>query len=175
MAAYPVDVVYRKGEGHPGDYDSRHAITCDLEKCQVCQFASELAGPTALESMFSDQTMRQVNNVSVEDVLAGNVPVPFSQSIGWKTIQSENPTMKKLRLHMEGGTIPKRWVRGQTELKRLYDLFTKSKISISKEDILVHQEHDNLGNLSETIVVPSQIMKGLILALYNKFRKWGNS
>jgi hypothetical protein len=52
----------------------------------------------------------------------------------------------------------------------LYDLFTKSKISISKEDILVHQEHDNLGNLSETIVVPSQIMKGLILALHNKFK-----
>ena len=169
LAAYPVDVVYRKGDGHPGDYDSRHTVACDLEKCQVCQFAFELAGPTAMESMFSDETMTQVNKVDVEDVLAGNVPVPFSQASGWKNIQHENPTLRKLRLHMEGGTIPKRRVRGQTELKRLYDLFTKSKISISREDILVHQEHDNLGNVTETILVPSQIMKGLVLALHNKF------
>lgn len=170
LAAYPVDVVYRKGVDHPGDFDSRHPIACEFKNCQVCEFAFELAGPTALESIFSEDTMTQINNVSCEDILSGQVPVPFSQAVGWKNIQQENPTFRKLKFHMEGGTIPKRRVRGQTELKRLYDLFTKNKVSISRDGVLVHQDHDNLGNISETILVPSQIMKGLVLALHNKFK-----
>ena len=120
--------------------------------------------------MFKDDTMTQINNVGAEAILSGQVPVPFSQAIGWENIQEENPTLRKLKFHMEGGTIPKRRVRGQTELKRLYDLFTKSKISISREGLLVHQDIDNLGNKTETILVPSQIMKRLVLALHNKFK-----
>ena len=170
LAAFPVDVVYRKGADHPGDFDSRHPITCESKNCQVCEFAFDLAGPTALESIFSENTMTQVNSATCEDILSGQVPVPFSQSVGWKNIQQENPTLRKLKFHMEGGTIPKRRVRGQTELKRLYDLFTKNKISLSREGVLVHQDHDCLGNVSETILVPSQIMRGLVLALHNKFK-----
>ena len=170
LAAFPVDVVYRKGDGHPGDYDSRHTIACDEKKCQVCEFAFDLAGPTSLESMFKDDTMTQINNVTADDIISGRVSVPFSQANGWKNIQEENPTLRKLKFHMEGGTIPKRRVRGQTELKRLYDLFTKNKISVSREGVLVHQEFDHLGNNTETILVPSQIMKGLVLALHNKFK-----
>ena len=169
LAAYPVDVVYRKGDGHPGDYDSRHTLACDVSRCQVCEFAFDLAGPTSVESMFKEDTMTQINNVTSDDIISGRVSVPFSQVNGWKNIQEENPTLRKLKFHMEGGTIPKRRVRGQTELKRLYDLFTKNKISISREGVLVHQEVDYLGNSTETVLVPSQIMKGLVLALHNKF------
>ena len=167
LAAYPVDVVYRKGLGHPGDYDSRHAMLCDTERCQVCQFAFDLTGPTALEAMFSSQNV--VGHVSIEDVMSGNYPLPFTQSIGWKGIQSEHPTTRKLKMHMEGGTIPQRRVKGQTELKRLYDLFTKSKISVSKDGVLVHKDYDTYGNVSESILVPSQVMKGLLFALHKKF------
>ena len=32
LAAFPVDVVYRKGAGHPGDYDSRNPVVrCDSD------------------------------------------------------------------------------------------------------------------------------------------------
>ena len=170
LAAFPVDVVYRKGADHPGDFDSRHPIACESKNCQVCEFAFDLAGPTAMESIFSENTMTQVNSVTCEEILSGQIPVPFSQSVGWRNIQQENPTLRKLKFHMEGGTIPKRRVRGQTELKRLYDLFTKNKISLSRENVLVHRDHDSLGNVTETILVPSQIIRGLVLALHNKFR-----
>ena len=87
LAAFPVDVVYRKGDGHPGDYDSRHTIACDEKKCQVCEFAFDLAGPTSLESMFKDDTMTQINNVTADDIISGRVSVPFTTSlseiIGW--------------------------------------------------------------------------------------------
>ena len=168
LAAYPVDIVYRKGAGHPGDYDSRHAISCGSERCQICQFAFELAGPTALEQVFASNDGNLINSITAEDIIEGKYSLPFTQSSGWKTIQNEHPTTRKLRMHMEGGTIPQRRTKNQTELKRLYDLFTKSRISVSKDNILVHQDNDSFGNISETILVPSQIMKGLVFALHNK-------
>ena len=113
LAAYLADVVYRKGVDHLGDFDSCHSIACKFKNCPVCEFAFELAGPTALESICSEDTMTQINNVTCDDILSGQVPVPFSQAVGWKNIQQENPTFRKLKFHMEGGTIPKRRVRGQ--------------------------------------------------------------
>ena len=119
LAAYPVDIVYRKGAGHPGDYDSRHAISCGSERCQICQFAFELAGPTALEQVFASNNGNLINSITAEDIIEGKYSLPFTQSSGWNTIQNEHPTTRKLRMHMEGGTIPQRRTKNQTELKRL--------------------------------------------------------
>ena len=95
LAAYPVDIVYRKGAGHPGDYDSRHAIRCGSERCQKCQFAFELAGPTALEQVFASNDGNLINSITAEDIIEGKYSLPFTQSSGWKTIQNEHPTTRK--------------------------------------------------------------------------------
>ena len=58
-------------------------------------------------------------NISINDVLTGPAVIPFTQRPGWLDIQAENNILKKLRMHMKGGTIPARNIKGEKELKFL--------------------------------------------------------
>jgi hypothetical protein len=135
-------------------------------KCQVCCFAFDLAGPTAHELVHpANVTLPDaaVLNISINDVLNGPAVIPFTQRPGWLDIQAENATLKKLRMHMKGGTIPARKVKGEKELKSLYTLFLHQKLTIAKDNMIVKIEVNKTGDKKETIVVPTKIMKGLII------------
>ena len=57
IAEHNVYLVHKSGSNHPGDFDSRHPIDCTFgEKCQVCVYAYDLAGPMAHELAHPSQT-----------------------------------------------------------------------------------------------------------------------
>ena len=186
LAEFNVYLVHRAGSNHPGDYDSRHAIDCKLgNKCQVCTFAHNLAGPTAQEIAHPsatklppniaskktqiEDTPAEISSVTMEDVLQNRVNLPFTQRGGWKNIQNEDKTCQALRRHMQGGTIPQRRGLKQPELKKLYNLFQHQKLTISRDGLIVKLETDCVGNTIEQIVVPNIIMRGILTALHTKF------
>ena len=173
LGSYRVNLVHKPGLNHPGDYDSRNCLSCNLGKhCQVCTFAFDLAGPTAQEVAHPANVSipeRAVLHISINDVLNGPAIIPYTQRQGWLDIQQENQILKKLRMHMQGGTIPVRKVKGENELKSLYTLFLHQKITIAKDNMIVRVEVDKSGDKKETIVVPAAIMKGLIMALHYRF------
>ena len=70
---------------------------------------------------------------------------------------------------MQGGTIPQRRGIKQPELKKLYNLFQHQKLTISQDGLVVKIETDSVGNVTQQIVVPNLIMKGIITALHLKF------
>ena len=173
LGSYKVDLIHRPGLNHPGDFDSRNCASCELgKKCQVCCFSFDLAGPTAHELVHPGHVPLPdsvVMNISINDVLTGPAVIPFTQRPGWLDIQAENNTLKKLRMHMKGGTIPARNIKGEKELKSLYTLFQHQKLTIAKDNMIVKIEVDKMGDKKELIVVPAKIMKGLILALHYRF------
>ena len=179
LAEHNVYLVHRSGANHPGDYDSRHPVECNLGlKCQVCVYAHNLAGPMAQELAHPAQAQLPedvgskkafIAKVSVDDVLSGKIDIPFTQRAGWKNIQDEDKTLRALRRHMAGGTIPPRRKVVQPELRKLYNLFQHQKLTISKDGLIVKITTDNFGNSKEVIVVPKLIMKGLLTALHIKF------
>ena len=173
LGSFRVNLVHKPGLNHPGDYDSRNCMSCNLGKhCQVCSFAFNLAGPTAQEVAHPGNVelpVTAVNNVTINDILNGPAIIPYTQRPGWLDIQHENKVLKKLKLHMQGGTIPARRVKGEKELKSLYTLFLHQKITIARDNMIVKIEVDKNGDKKETIVVPNNIMKGLIMALHYRF------
>ena len=173
LGSFRVELVHKPGLNHPGDYDSRNCASCSFGKnCQVCIFAFNLTGPTAQELAHPAEVTipdAEVLGVTINDVLSGPAIIPYTQRPGWLDIQQENKVLKKLRLHMQGGTIPARKVQGQKELKSLYTLFLHQKITIAKDNMIVKVDVDKSGDKKETIVVPSNIMKGLIMALHYRF------
>ena len=186
LAEFNVYLVHRAGSNHPGDYDSRHAVECTLgTKCQVCIFAHDLAGPTAQEvahpsntklptniaskKLLQEQQPAVVARISVDDIISGRVKLPFTQRAGWKNIQDEDKIIQTLKRHMQGGTIPQRRGIKQPELKKLYNLFQHQKLTISQDGLVVKVETDGVGNVTQQIVVPNLIMKGIITALHMKF------
>ena len=173
LGSFNVNLVHRPGLNHPGDYDSRKCLSCNLgTKCQVCNFAFELAGPTAHDLVHPAEVVipdGAVMNVSINDALNNSIVIPFTQRPGWLDIQAENSTLKKLRMHMQGGTIPARKIKGERELKSLYTLFLHQKLTIAKDNMIVKIEVNAVGDKKELIVVPAKIMKGLIMALHYRF------
>ena len=149
LAEFNVYLIHRAGSNHPGDYDSRHAMECTLGcKCQVCDFAHDLAGPTAQEVAHPSSTKMplaigskrlqleekaKISYISMDDVIQGRTNLPFTQRNGWKNIQDQDKTIQALKRHMQGGTIPQRRGIKQPELKSLYNLFQHQKLTIAQD------------------------------------------
>jgi hypothetical protein len=161
----PCYVVHKPGLNHPGDFDSRNPVPCDLPagKCHVCNFAFQESGPSAQELLYHPHPPTVGAALTVADIESGELKIPFTQTSGWKNIQEADPTLSKLKLHIGGGTIPIRRIRGSSDLKRLYTLFQQGKVKMVEYTLI-----DNVGNVKNLIVVPSPILKGLVMALHLK-------
>ena len=172
IAQVPCYVVHKPGLNHPGDFDSRNPVPCDLPagKCHVCSFAFQESGPSAQELLYHPHPPIVGAALTVADIDSGELSIPFTQTSGWKNIQEADPTLSKLKLHIGGGTIPVRRIRGSSDLKRLYTLFQQGKVTLSRNGVVVYTLIDNVGNVKNLIVVPSPILKGLVTALHLKCR-----
>ena len=170
IAQIPSYIVHKPGLNHPGDFDSRNPIPCDMKdgNCHVCNFAFEESGPNAQELLYQTITPQINAALTVADIESGAVAIPFTQTSGWKDIQESDKTLAKLKHHIGGGTIPVRRIRGSSELKKLYTLFQQGKITLNNKGLIIYIVRDGVGNTKNLIVVPSSIMKGLVTALHVK-------
>ncbi|XP_073234993.1 uncharacterized protein [Porites lutea] len=132
----------------PSDFASRNAAACDNETCQVCSFISRTR----------DSVVRAV---SVQDVLQGNVRLPFTSRPAWVSVQSECPDLRRTHAHLVQGTRPSKKLTNIKDVKRYLQV-----ASVADDGLLVVRRHEPLSPSRECIIVPRQALDGLLTALH---------
>ena len=149
MSRYQASVRHVSGAAIlPSDFASRNAAACDNETCQVCSFISRTR----------DSVVRVV---SVQDVLQGNVRLPFTSRPAWVAVQSECPDLHRTHAHLVQGTRPSKKLTNIKDVKR-YLLVA----SVADDGLLVVRRHEPLSPSRECIIVPRQALDGLLTALH---------
>ena len=132
----------------PSDFASRNAPPCEEESCQVCSFI-----------MHTKESVVRMS--SVQDVLDGNVRLPFTSRPAWLAIQSECPDLRRTHSHLIQGTRPSRKLTNVKDVKRYLQV-----ASVASDGLLVVKHHEPLSPSRECIVVPRQVLDGLLTALH---------
>ena len=150
VSRYQVLVKHISGSSNlTSDFISRNPVECKDPKCQICKFL--------LDSMSS-----VVAAISVQDVLEGKVQLPFVNKRAWVEIQGECPDLKRVCQYIENGTGPSKKGRNLKLVKR----YISSKVVLSSEGTLVVRNIEPLRPVIERIVVPQQVLHGVLTVLH---------
>ena len=150
LAEFNVEIQHISGvQNLPSDFQSRNPPICDSPLCQVCIFVCE-AGETVVRS------------ISVNDILSGRISVPFNNRSVWKSLQKECPDLSRVHLHLRYGTRPTAKSTKMTTVKR----YLSSNTIISKDGLLVVMHSEPFHPPKELIVVPEQLIHGLLTSLH---------
>ena len=152
LSEHNVTVQHLKGEGNTtSDFASRHPNSCCDSSCQVCSFVSETA----------DSVVRAV---TVEEVLSGSARIPFYNKNAWKSAQQNCPVLRKTCAYLINGTRPSRKVKHITDVRRYLEVCT-----LNSDGLLVCRKPDPYTFQRELIVVPTDVLHGLLTALHLYF------
>ena len=132
----------------PSDFASRNAPVCSDSSCQVCKFINQ-----AEESV--------VRHLSAQDVLSGQENLPFTSRKTWLSIQSECADLRRTHAHPIQGTRPSKKLTNIKDVKRYL-----SVTSISSDGLLVVKKTEPLAPSRDCIVVPRQVLDGLLTVLH---------
>ena len=150
VARYQAIVKHIQGQKNTlSDFISRNPVPCNEVKCQICSFAK-----SSMESV--------VAAVTVEEVISGKVNLPFTNKKAWKEIQEECYDLKNVFKYLRNGTKPGKKGRNLRTIKR----YISSKVVISAEGTLVVRQVEPYCQSSERIVVPAQVLHGLLTVLH---------
>ena len=131
------------------DYASRNPLECNSESCQICAFLKRTS-----ESV--------VCNFVTEDVLQGRVNIPFTNRRSWKEIQGECSDIRKVIAHTQQGTKPNKKAKNLKMVRR----YMSSKVVVAHDGVLVIRNAEPLSAVREQIVVPNQVLHGLLMVLH---------
>lgn len=131
----------------PSDFASRNAPMCVDVACQVCSFVKHM----------EDSVVR---STSVQDVLKGDVRLPFTSRAAWLATQSECADLRH-RAHLIQGTRPSKKQTNAKDVKRYLNVAT-----IARDGLLVVNCDVPLAPTRECIIVPRQVLDGLLTALH---------
>ena len=134
----------------PSDFASRNALPCEDLACQVCNFVNRTEESVVLRT-------------STQDILAGASRLPFTSRTSCLAIQSECPDLRRTRAHLHQGTRPSKKLTNIHDVKRYLNATT-----IAKDGLLVVCRNEPLAPCREAIVVPRQVLDGLLTALHLK-------
>ncbi len=149
VCRYQASVLHLAGKVNiPSDFASRNAPPCEALACQVCTFVRSTEESTVLR-------------VSTDGILSGHVKLPYTTRSTWLTIQSECADMRRVHAHLTQGTRPSKKVTNIRDVKRYLNNCT-----ISKDGLLVVRRNDPLQGTRDCIVVPRQVLHGLLTALH---------
>ena len=151
ISRFAVKVLHIPGASNVvSDFGSRHAIPCEGE-CQICKFVSELE-------------VSVVRGVSVSDILSGRCPIPFTTRSSWLQIQRSCPDLKQVYGLLRDGRSVSKKRKGMTDIRRY---LRSCRLSNQPNDglIIVSQE-ELLGPTKQRIVVPRNVLDGLLTALH---------
>ena len=132
----------------PSDFASRNAPECDDMACQVCTFIN-----TAQSSV--------IRRTNANDVIQGNAHLPFTSRAAWLSIQSDCPDLRRTHAHLKQGTRPSKKTTNIRDVKRYLNV-----VKIARDGLLVVQRNEPLLPSRECIVVPRQVLDGLLTALH---------
>ena len=149
ISAYNVIICHIAGTANSSsDFSSRHPQECNDSSCEICKFVQDTAGSV-------------VNAVTVSDIMAGSAQLPFLNKNAWKAAQQNCPDMRRAFAHLTQGTKPSRKARHLKHVKKYLNVATVDEnglIIVRKQDPFLHQR--------SLIVVPYDIMPGIITAMH---------
>ena len=132
----------------PSDFAGQNTAPCEDEAWQVC----------ALIRLTQDSVIRCT---SIQDILSGNRHLPFISHTAWLATQSECPDLPRTHAHLQQGTRPSKKLTNMRAVKRYLNVAT-----IAKDSLLVFKRNEPLAPTCECIVVPWQVLEGLLTALH---------
>lgn len=146
---YHVSIRHLAGAANvPSDFASRNAPECTHTTCQVCSFVKRL-----------DESV--VRSISYKDIVTGTAAPPFSNRPAWALLQAECSDLRRTHAHLTQGTKPSRKVNNARNVKRYLHVAT-----ISRDGLLTVQKNEPLVPSRELIIVPQNILAGLVTAIH---------
>ena len=153
LSEHNVHIQHLRGEGNTSsDFASRHPTACCDSSCQVCEFVNDTANSV-------------VRAVSIDDVLGGNACMPFYNKNAWKSAQQNCPALRKAHTYMVNGTRPSKKVKHIADVRRYLEVCT-----LNSDGLIVHRKSDPYMLQRELVVVPEDILQGLLTALHLYFK-----
>ena len=148
---YKVSVKHIAGaQNMLSDHQSRNPAECEDASCQICRFLADIE-----ESV--------VRTVSVNDVLEGKCHLPYLTRTAWKTTQLECPDLRRTHAHLSQGTRPSKKQTKIRDTKRYLQ-----KVEIARDGLLIVRNDEVSSTVKERIVVPREVLKGLLMSLHLK-------
>ena len=152
VSRYNVQIQHIAGIANlPSDYSSRNPLICADGSCQICKFIHELEECP-------------VRSITVSDVLNGNASMPFVTRASWLSAQQECKDLRRTHAHLCQGTRPSKKATTIPDVKRYLQVVT-----IASDGMLVVKQTSPLTRSLERIVVPRDLVDGLITAIHYKF------
>ena len=132
----------------PSDFTSCNTPPCQDVTCQVCAFIHRT----------QESVVRQT---SIQDILHGHARLPFTTRASWLAIQSECKDLRRTHAHLVQGTRPSKKLTNIRDVKRYLNVAT-----IAKDGLLVVKRDEPFTRSRECIIVPRQVLDGLLTALH---------
>ena len=151
VSRYQVSVRHLSGSANlPSDFASRNAPECDTPNCQICSFVA----------MFEESV---VHYTSVQDIIEGSVKLPYTSRAAWRASQAECSDLRRVHSHLKQGTRPSKNATNIKDVKRYLNV-----ASIAGDGLLVARKEVAFAADKERIIVPRQVLDGLLTAIHIK-------
>lgn len=105
-----------------------------------------------------------VLSLSVADIVEGRVQVPFKNRKAWLDVQQECPDLRKVFTFMRSGTEPTKKQKNLRAVRR----YLHANLIIAHDGLLVLRKADPLSPMTDHVVIPQQVLHGLLSALHLK-------
>lgn len=152
LSRFPVVMHHIPGEKNlASDFASRHPVTCTNSDCQVCRFVADTG----------DSVIR---NLTVTDVTDGTATMPFTSRSAWRITQQECPDLRRVHSHLTQGTRPTKKMTKIPDVKR----YLKS-VTVAHDGLLVVKLNQPFQPTRDRIVIPQNVVDGLLTAIHIKF------
>ena len=102
-----------------------------------------------------------VRQTSIQNILHGHARLPFTTRASWLAIQSETKDLRRTHAHLVKGTRPSKKLTSVKDIKRYLNVAT-----IAKNGLLVVKRDEPFTCSRECIIVPRQVLDGLLTALH---------
>ena len=132
----------------PSDFASRNVPECKDMACQICSFVNIAQSST-------------IRRTTTAEILAGKTHLPFTSRAAWLSIQAECSDLRRTHAHLRQGTRPSKKITNIKDVKRYLNVIT-----IARDGLLVVKRNEPLSTIRECIVVPRQVLEGLLTALH---------
>ena len=106
-----------------------------------------------------------INQVTVEDVLSGTIRMPYTDKKAWQAAQHDSQSLRRVHAHLTQGTLPSKKAKRIRDVKHYLNIS-----SLDKNGLIVVRKPDPFLHVRELIVVPAEILSGLLTALHIQFK-----
>lgn len=104
-----------------------------------------------------------MRHITTTDILDGTSNLPFTSRAAWLSTKSECPDLRRTAAHLRQGTRPSKKLTNVRDVKRYLNI-----ASISKDGLLVVKRNIPFAPSIECIIIPRQVLDGLLTSLHIK-------